>query len=141
MGRRRWGEKVKADQAQPDGFSSCSTFSKQSFFLKKKSAFFFFSCPFILFLTAASFLFSTSSNTSPPPLRCCRLPRTLSAEMNGRLFTGHAHLLGLRDRAGLLRRFSWTGPSVLSLLNKRGAGKGGRGGRWRETRTGGEKKG
>ena len=40
------GGTVKADQAQPDGFSSCSTFSERSFFFffqkKKKNLHFFF---------------------------------------------------------------------------------------------------
>lgn len=115
---RRGGGKVKADQAQPDGFSSCSTFSERSFFFekkkkkKKKSAFFFmsfypiFNCGLLPFLSLLQHF--------PPPLRCCCLPRMLSAEMNGRLFTGHAHLLAAGDLAGLLRQVSWRRPSSLS---------------------------
>lgn len=81
--------KVKADQAQPDGFSSCSTFSKWSLGGKKKLHFFMsfypiFNCGLLPFLSLLQHF--------PPPLCCC-LPRTLSAEMNGRLFAGHAHLL------------------------------------------------
>lgn len=82
--------KVKADQAQPDGFSSCSTFSKWSLGEKKNLHFFMsfypiFNCGLLPFL-------SLLQHFPPPPLCCC-LPRTLSAEMNGRLFAGHAHLL------------------------------------------------